>query len=470
MAVSPSASATLYRNRWAGVTLLALAVALAQIAGAQTKVSTKKPKGPRALALVELTPTGAAHLIPVVIMVDGEFYDASAYKAAPVPMALESGTVYEAERMGTSLGLFTVTGALQGPNNTWAGAGTWLPAGSKPAHAAHKAESKPRDLEENDGPPVLRRRGEKPTPAEPAPPPTPAPAASAPTASTPAPATPAPAAPAASAPAAPATAAASTAPPVPAWPPASADEDPDRPVLRRGKPRPSAKKKPTASSTSQTTAPPSAALAAKPAKSMPSGPQMVPAISDAGGPEPHSYAYPMKPDEEPRFRKKILAMAADEITARVKQLASETVGTPAPAHPAARRGSTASAKPPQPSFDDVQLQVIDPSSSNEPILILMAKAQMPAGRNDGPAALPSMITLVARQDIYGDLHKVFSNVTDAQHLDVLPRYDFIDVVDADGDGRGELLFRKVSDAASAFTIYRVIGNQLWPLFDGTLGE
>jgi len=102
MAVSPLASARLYRNRWRGVILLALAVA--QIAGAQTKAPTKKTKGPRALALVELAPNGGAHLIPVAIMVDGEFYDASVYKAAPVPMALESGTVYEAERTGTSLG------------------------------------------------------------------------------------------------------------------------------------------------------------------------------------------------------------------------------------------------------------------------------------------------------------------------------------------------------------------------------
>jgi hypothetical protein len=53
---------------------------------------------------------------------------------------------------------------------------------------------------------------------------------------------------------------------------------------------------------------------------------------------------------------------------------------------------------------------------------------------------------------------------------VLPRYDFIDVVDADGDGRGELLFRRVSDSASAFSVYRVIGQQLWPLFEGTLSQ
>ena len=41
-------------------------------------------------------------------------------------------------------------------------------------------------------------------------------------------------------------------------------------------------------------------------------------------------------------------------------------------------------------------------------------------------------------------------------------------VDVDGDGRGELLFRQVSDAGSAFVIYRVIGDRLYPLFQGTL--
>ena len=65
-------------------------------------------------------PNGKARLVPVTILFDGEYYDASAYKAAPVPMALESGTVYEGFRTGVSQGLFTVTGALQG-NNTWRG-------------------------------------------------------------------------------------------------------------------------------------------------------------------------------------------------------------------------------------------------------------------------------------------------------------------------------------------------------------
>jgi hypothetical protein len=40
------------------------------------------------LGLVQLLPNGKARLVPITILYDGEFYDASAYKASPVPMAL----------------------------------------------------------------------------------------------------------------------------------------------------------------------------------------------------------------------------------------------------------------------------------------------------------------------------------------------------------------------------------------------
>ena len=88
------------------------------------------------------------------------------------------------------------------------------------------------------------------------------------------------------------------------------------------------------------------------------------------------------------------------------------------------------------------------------------------GRASETPDLQYFITLVAREDIYGDLHKAFSKITDTQHLDALPRYELIDAVDADGDGRGELLFRQISDAGKAFVLYRVIGDQLWPLYEG----
>ena len=93
---------------------------------------------------------------------------------------------------------------------------------------------------------------------------------------------------------------------------------------------------------------------------------------------------------------------------------------------------------PQPSFEEVQFHVFDLSNSNEPILVLTAKARMPARPNVPAADLQYIVTVVARDDIYGDLHKAFASITDTQHLDVLPRMELIDAVDADGDGRGEL--------------------------------
>jgi hypothetical protein len=188
--------------------------------------------------------------------------------------------------------------------------------------------------------------------------------------------------------------------------------------------------------------------------------QLIPAISDADGPEMHSYVYPAKPEEIEQFRKKMLAMAADQIRARAKQLASEAVGVAT-----TRTGSkTSTAKPAQPNFEDVQLHIFDLSSSNEPILVLSARASLPGP----PSDLQYIITLVAREDINGDLHKALAHVTDSQHLDVLPQLELIDAVDADGDGRGELLFRRISDSSSAYAIYRVIGDQLYPLFEGEL--
>ena len=464
-------------------------IMLAPPVSAQVGRAAKANQGPRALGLLVLQPNGKAHLIPITILIDGKYFDATAYKAAPVPMALWSETVYEALRTGVSQGLFTVTGALQQKDakdaNEWMGEGTWQSAESVKAKAVKKPESsEPRGLNQDEGPPVLRRSGpEKPKPAEvPAAPGTPPQAQPAPTASPSA--TPA----ATGQPQAPAAAPASSSPAVP-LPPTNAHEDKppedkDRPVLKRGKPAPRQTEEPQKASATSTKAPGHAATA-PPSQSSPAASgalsggqaanqiQLIPAVSDSHGLDPVPYAYSMKPEEEQQFRKKMLAMAADEVRTRARQLASGSGGAAEPVRPSSQRSKATPVKPAQPIFEDVQLRVFDLADINEPELVLTANARMPQGprekENAGPN-LPYAVTLVVRQDVNGDLHKALVNVTDAQHLDVFPRLELIDAVDADGDGRGELLFRQLSDAGSAFVVYRVIGDRLYPLFQGTPGR
>src|SRR5216684_7737450 len=134
---------------------------LPEIPPQQKKPSQKNDKGPRAVGLVRLSSNGKATLVPIAIRVDGRFYDAASYKANPVPMALESGTVYEGERSGTSVGLFTVNAALHSNAvnavTPWLGTGMWLPTGTDVPQTAMKAESVPRGIETTDEPPRLAK-------------------------------------------------------------------------------------------------------------------------------------------------------------------------------------------------------------------------------------------------------------------------------------------------------------------------
>jgi hypothetical protein len=74
------------------------------------------------------------------------------------------------------------------------------------------------------------------------------------------------------------------------------------------------------------------------------------------------------------------------------------------------------------------------------------------------------VTVVARQDMYGELHRLFAETTDSSRLDAYPRMELIDAVDAEGAGTGQLLFRNVSDSGFSYSIYRVGADKLWPLF------
>ncbi len=435
-----------------------------------------KPKGPRALGLVELSPEGTARLIPIAIMVDGKFYDAGAYKASPVPFAIWGGNVYEAESTGVSQGLFTVGEAVKAGND-WFAQGKWQPAGSAPAKSRHE-DSKPKMGDEDEGPPRLRRPSAEKS----------APPASAPGDTQPAESKTSPAPPQESKTPSSANPGAQTSPkPIPptedtaSGEPApdkiinpgktsSNDEDPNRPVLSRGKTRPpgGAEKAsaPSAGPDTKATAERAGTKSANNKDDKNAQTQKIPAISDADGPDPRPYAYALGPDEEQQFRKKMLALATEAVQARVKEIMPAVSAE----KPATRTSNSArTAKSPQPAVENVQFRAFDLWNTNEPVMVLSAQAHLAEKQAavNPSADVTYFVTLVVKVDMYGDLRKLSAIVTDTHHLDQTPRLELIDAVDADGDGRGELLFRQVTDAGTAWGVYRAGADQLFPLFEGT---
>jgi hypothetical protein len=500
----------------------------------EEKKPKKNVKGPRAVGLLQLTSDGKGTLIPIAILIDGKFHDASVYKADPVPMALESGTVYEAEQAGDSQGLFTVRGALHSNNpgspHPWVGAGSYLPRGTEGPKTTRKAEDVPvgMDSSGSDEPPRLNRgntskpaAASSPSPASGSGTPAgagssekPGTAGSSTGSSQPASGTsaggssagglsgqdaPKPAVPSASDKPAD-QGVKQPAPPVGQTSPGQASpgqtsqgqdsqaqtspgqtsENYYRPTLRRGKPEQSAPqedepapsdKSADKSKTGKPGSPGAAAAVA--AESV----QLVPAISDAGGPDPRPYKFFWKTGEEEERRNQMLALAADEVRAYANALAKNRIpaNPPAPTKPPAAAKTTTAAhkvpvKPAQPVFENLQFRTFDVWVNNQPVMILSAEAHFPPAPGATTAPEQYSITLVTRTDIYGNLRKLYSGVTDKFHLDVTPRLELLDAVDADGDGRGELLFRETTDAGSGYAIYRATLDKLWKMFDSLGAE
>jgi hypothetical protein len=465
-----------------------------QITPGERKPTKKKDAGPRALGLVQLGENGKASLVPIAILINGKFWDASAYKSDPVPMSLDSGTVYEGERSGNSLGLFTVGSALHSNSsntpNPWIGTGTWQPVGTEQPTKEVKADSAPVGIDDTDGRPRLTRdpkavkqttpasdgTGSQPSKSAPDSSPksgsssgdepprlTKGTSSSAPSSDSPQAGQTKPASsPASSSDSKPSDSKSEERAKIP--PSDSGASEANRPVLRRGKPAESfadqdvpgySKPGATASSAEKIVE-----TAAK------SNVQLIPAISDAGGPPPHSYTFEWLKGDESDRRTQMTAMAKDQLRAYVAAQTKNRI-TPKPARPAAAHRTT---KTEEPILESVQMIAYDLWNSNQPIIVFTAQAHMPAApagtaHSETDAGMQYSISLVAYPDIYNNLHKLYSGVTDKFHLDVTPRLELIDAVDVDGDGRGELLFRQTSDAGTGWIVYRATGDKLWKMFD-----
>jgi len=456
-------------------------------------VPRKKDAQPRAVAVLQLGANGKASLVPIAILVNGKFWDASAYKADPVPMALDSGVVYEAERTGSSQGLFTVGSALHSNAANapipWLGTGAWVPAGTEKPSADHKETAAvPVGMNTDEGPPRLSRTpGNAPpenTPAKPstAPPP---PSSSGPRSDDEPPRLSKPAGqPPAHAPGSapssnpsgsdqtsskskdsPADKRAGDQPAVPVSDSGTAEAN--RPRLRRGKPAESfadddipGYSKPGASSSSKPDAKAAPTTAAGPV-------ELIPAISDAAGPQPHSYVFQWLKDEEGEKRKQLQELARQQLHAYLEAQAKAKI-TPA-SQTAKATHRPAAKKALEPVLENEKFIAYDLWNTNQPVMIYTADAHMPAPAPGAQGGVETdrqySITLVGYPDIYNSLRTIYSGVTDQFHLDITPRLELVDAVDADGDNRGELLFRETSDAGSGWIIYRATADKLWKMYD-----
>ena len=446
-----------------------------------TTPSAKKSKrGPRAIGVVEFLPGGGMRLVPIALWIDGKYYDASEYGANPAPMALEPETVYEAQSLGEPTGIFTITMPKQ-VNGNWVADGNWRPHTAMDdqlaAQAAKEAALKAKSAKsaavmtgnEDDSRPVLKRAPESSsTSTDSAPPPpasnsdpdrptmkrAPADSSSKPTMG-PSDEPPAPSSTAKSqttvddgdpdrpvmkrkAPAAPtaASGSADTGPAAITQAAASSnDNDPNRPMLSRNKPTKSAAAESASAKTDM--ANPTGAKVAR----------SYPAISDAGYYELRPLLYSLTSGERQIQEQQILKLAMVEIRA----FAAKHIGPPIP--------KTA-------AITDYDVRAFDLEFSSSPTVVLTAKLPVAAAKGQRETGFTYFVSIVARVDINDQAQKIFVSVTDSTHLDAYPRMELIDAVDADANGRGDLLFRQYSDIGISYGLYRVSPYQIEKIFQG----
>ena len=128
--------------------------------------------------------------------------------------------------------------------------------------------------------------------------------------------------------------------------------------------------------------------------------------------------------------------------------------------------------PPPPKtaiITDYDLRGFDLDYSNSATLVLSAKLPVAPAKATPAAEFDYFVTVVARVDVNGTPQKIFSVVSDSNHLDAYPRMQIIDAVDADANGRGDLLFRQYSDTGISYALYRVFPYQMEKIFEGGAG-
>lgn len=370
----------------------------------------------RATAVVEVTTDSAGivatHVFPVAILDEGSFHDASIYKSAPQPMALDNGIVYEVQKEGIPVGYATILSSTN--NKGWTALAKWQVADQpKKAQASTPVTT-------GDNRPIIHRGDANPSPTP---------------ASTSAPGT------------SNSTTSASSAS-APSNDSSSAPEDADRPVLRRRSPpqaEPESTPQPSPTPSAQT---PTTQGFPAPHTKLPvitSGTKTFVAVSDNESADVRSFAFKWKPGEAQQMETRMRKLALAQLPRENVQLNAN-------------------------SLQNVVMRSFDLDLSNDAVIVFSAEIPgsylAPGGKSTPGKFVSRYVTVIARVDFEGVPQKLASSVTDSSRLDVAPRLELIDAVDVDGDGLAELLFREYGFDDKGFIIYGVGRSTVTKVFEG----
>jgi hypothetical protein len=377
--------------------LLAITVpALAQYAKRDTNVL-------RGTAVLESASEGW-RLTPICIYMGGRFYDADFYQSTPVPMSLIQGTIYEVQKAGEPVGTFSVNDA-QRQGAAWYGHGSYKDSVSKPLQekvsvSASGAVTLKEDKSPDDRPTLKRT---KPAPET----------SNNPEASTPS-----------------------------RDDTQMANNDPDRPTLKRGTQAPIA---PVAGPNED---PRTRAELRERTR------QMNVAVSDPSQRASRPFSY----NWDDQQKQQLTASMTKQAIAELQKVARS-------------RGVTLGPKD-NIEFPQVSSQAFDVDFSNNPQLVFTARffptTRQLAGLSENNAKevmrAGIYVTVVARVNYENQLERIFAAVSDPRDLDTYPRMEFVDAVDVDSDDRAELLFAKTNESGRRFSVYRLYGLQMNELF------
>jgi len=482
-----------------GVVSLLVGAAFAGTAGAQMHKVEPPQKVTRAVGVYEWTgdlkkPT-AARLVPVTLFIEGHLEDAGVYLARPVPFALQTGIVYEVDQAGKNVGIVDLETARDvvtrrsatddNPVSAWYGYGTFvLPSEMpKPQLAATKnlpviTGGSDTVAADDDGRPHMTRRAgsDSGSPAT-------GTAGTSTTSST------TPSGSGTGNPAPPAdsdrpvltrrqdsststtgstTGSTTTTTPTPS----TGADDPDRPTLRHRDPATKPNKHDSGSvvlsiDTSLNDDPnrpvmrrgkPLGEVTIAPLSGVPAGLHQAVAVSDAVTSEEHVFARNWDSMAEHADTQLALeALAQKQVQSYIvtnKLLLTDPAAKPAAA-PSTRASSSRARKtatpPPPPAvpLTNEQLNGYELTYGGIPTFVYAAETPLFSGG-------PVYITMVAQRLPSGNLQVAFSSVTDGGHLDRTPWFRFVDAVDPDGSHRASLLFELRAQSTRQFALYRLI--------------